>query len=86
MVEQWLKISKLETRMKPIYFYYFNHFNHFNHKYIPHVGSKKKNKRKYFFIYIYPPSKRKKRLKWLKSALEQVLMRVSASTILKNDG
>nr|DAH04278.1 MAG TPA: hypothetical protein [Caudoviricetes sp.] len=42
MVEQWLKISKLETRMKPIYFYYFNHFNHFNHKYIPHVGSKKK--------------------------------------------
>lgn len=85
MVEQWLKISKLETRMKPIYFYYFNHFNHFNHKYIPHVGSKKKIKEN-IFLFIYTPSKRKKRLKWLKSALEQVLMRVSASTILKNDG
>lgn len=84
MVEQWLKISKLETRMKPIYFYYFNHFNHFNHKYIPHVGSKK-IKENIFYLYI-PPSKRKKRLKWLKSDLEQVLMRVSASTILKNDG
>ena len=85
MVEAWLKNSKAETRIKPIYFYYFNHFNHFNHKYIPHVGSKK-IKENIFFIYIYPPSKRKKRLKWLKSALEQVLMRVSASTILKNDG
>ena len=59
MVEQWLKISKLETRMKPIYFYYFNHFNHFNHKYIPHVGSKKKIKGN-IFLFIYNPLKEKK--------------------------
>lgn len=68
MVEQWLKISKLETRMKPIYFYYFNHFNHFNHKYIPHVGSKK-NKRKYFFLFIYTPPLREKTVEMVEKCL-----------------